>query len=290
LAQGVYLLRRPLPSCQVSLVVALRRTMAFWHLSALAIGLACISSGTVADDAPAEDATEAVDETKALLEQLTITMVSEVIDERTFEIRDSKATGGRKLVHIRLGNVAHPERGAGVSDEDHKAKLDKAKEGLSTLLSKQMIWFKPAPEEVQPEPVAEGTPVIVADAWLIDGRHINTLMTQNGHLAQDKQYETDLARNILSAEADEAKKDSYKKLEEALRESEKEKQRLAEEQIKAEKMKGEPLGFAGWLGLGVLGIIVLGALCNFGRPAKKKVNLNRKRGPCEKLWMKLKGA
>jgi len=245
-----------------------------------------------ASEPPADDqgGEEGGDKTKELLEQLTITMVSEVVDGQTLEVRDAKATGGRKKAHIRIGNTALPERGAGASESEHEEKITKSKDALEKLVGKQMIWFKPAPDEHQPSPVGVEVPVIVADVWLSDGRHLSTLMVKQGHLVAQEAYHTDLARNILSAEADEAKQESYKKLEEALRESEKEKVRLAEEQRKAEKMKREPIGISGWIGLGVLGIIVLGSLFNFGRPSKKKVNLNRKKGFFGNLWSKVKGS
>lgn len=265
----------------------------------LLMGLAAlVTSGAAEESAPAESAEGAAaqepDETKQLLDQLTITLVSEVVDARTVLVRDSKAKPGRKNIHIRLGNVATPERGAGASDEEHEAKLNKSKEALEKFVGKQMIWYKAAPDEHQPPDPAESEgkdapAVIVGDAWLIDGRHLNSLLAKEGHLVQEQQYHSDLARNILSAEADESKKESYKKLEEALRESEKEKKRMAEEKIAEEKLKGEPIGVAGWIGLAVLGVTVVAGFC-YGGGSKKKVNLNRKRGTFEKLWMKLKGA
>merc|ERR1711879_879734 len=107
--------------------------------------------------------------------------------------------------------------------------------------------------------------------------------------------DTDLAKDILTVAAEEEKKESYKKLEEALKESEKAKQDAAkamrakaEEEEAAENV--ESLGLPGWLSVAMLLFLVAGAGTNFGRPSNKKVNLNRKRGALERFWMKLKGA
>mmetsp|Transcript_86872 Transcript_86872/g.218708 ORF Transcript_86872/g.218708 Transcript_86872/m.218708 type:complete len:291 (+) Transcript_86872:68-940(+) len=238
-------------------------------------------------------AEEAKDETKELLDQLTIAMASEVIDARTFEIRDSAAKTGKKIIHFKLGNTRDLERGAGASDEEHEEKAEASKEALSKLVAKQMVWWKAAPDEHQPATDADdkGPAVVLGDVWLIDGRHVNSLLVKEGHLAQEEHYHSELAKDILSAAADKEKKDSYKKLEEALKESEREKRKIAEQKLEEEKLKGEPIGFAGWLGLGVLLVIVLGALTNFGRGSgKKKVNLNRKRSAWESFWAKVKGA
>lgn len=252
-----------------------------------------------AADAPAapaageEDAGEE-DETKSLLKQLTISMVADVVDERTFAIRDT-AKNARKL--IRLGNTAAPERGD-LDEAEHAKKIEAGKAFLAKLLEKQMIWYKAAPEEHQPPSSEEGEDqVVLADVWLIDGRHINSLAKKEGHLFQAEHYQEELARDILTAESEASKKQSYKELEEALKESEKakakeraEKEKQARAAKKAEEEKGEPLGFAGWMGIVVLLIIVVGAVTNFGRESKKKVNLNRKRGFFGRLWLKLKGA
>lgn len=236
-----------------------------------------------AGEAPAAEAEEN-DETKQLLEKLTISMVAEVVDERTFVIRDTTSKG-RKL--LRLGNTAVVEKGS-MSDDEHQEKVEAAKSALGKLVGKQMIWWKAAPEEAQPSGDGE---TVIGDVWLIDGRHINSLLKKEGHLPHAEEYKEELARNILTAEADEKKRESYKELEEALKESEKAKQKAEKEAKKAEELKGEPIGFGGYLGLMVLVIIVVGVLTNFGRPnPKNKVNLNRKRGIFEKLWLKLKGA
>jgi len=240
-----------------------------------------------------EGAPEEMDETKKLLAQLTIGMVSEVVDERTFEIRDAAAKTGRKRIHIRLGNVAAPKKGAGPSEEQHQARVGESKAALEKLVGKQMIWWKAAPDEHQPPKPddLEAAAVVIGDVWMIDGRHVNSMLAKLGHLEREELYNEELARDILTAEADVQKKKAYKDLEEALKESDKQKRKEAEERVKEEKMKPEYFGMAGWFGLGTLGMIVVAALCNFGRPAQKKnKNMNKKRGPCEKLWMKLKGA
>merc|ERR1719235_639849 len=104
-----------------------------------------------------------------------------------------------------------------------------------------MVFWKEAPEEHQP-PAEEGTtPIMVADAWTIDGRHITSMLTKAGHLKADEKYKSEIVRDILSAEADEKKKDSYKKLEEALAESNKEKEEAQEEE---EEEPVEPLGIS----------------------------------------------
>jgi len=233
---------------------------------------------------------EGVDETKRLLDSLTITMAGEVVDERSFEVR---ATTKEPRKVLRLGNSVIPEQGS-MDAEEYKEKLASTQAALSKLINKQMIWWKAAPAEVQP-PRSEDddSQLIVADVWLIDGRHVNSLLKKEGHLVHINDYHTDLAKNILSAEAEEQKKESYKELEKALKESEEAKRRAAKEKAK-EKLKEESteaLGLPGWTCLGVLTIIVVGAALNFGRePKKKKVNLNRKRGLFEQFWSKLKVA
>lgn len=235
----------------------------------------------------------ASDETQAIIKQLTISMASEVVDGRTFIVRDTAAKTGRKKLLVRLGNVALPEQYS-MSDEDHKAKLEKSYTALVQLVEKQMIWWKAAADEHQP-PVPEGgkpedVPMI-ADVWLMDGRHINGMLQGRGHLTELKEYEEELARNILTAEADEKKKESYKELEMAMKDSEKERKKQAKEAAKQAVLNepGEPLGLAGWLGITVLIITVLGAAFNFGRESsKKKVNYNKKSGFAG-FWSKLKG-
>merc|ERR1719456_508996 len=150
----------------------------------------------------------------------------------TFMVRDTGSKGEKK--HIRLGNVGLPEKGS-MSDAEYQEKLDEAKSALGAFVDKQMVFWKEAPAELQP-PAEEGaTQIVIADAWTIDGRHITSMLTKAGHLKADEQYKSEIARDILSAEADEKKKDSYKKLEEALAESNKEKEEAQEEE------DGEPV-------------------------------------------------
>jgi hypothetical protein len=234
------------------------------------------------------------DDTKSLLSQLTISMVGDVIDERTFVVRDT-AKNARTLV--RLGNTAPLERGD-LEEADHEKKLEAGKAFLSKLLEKQMIWWKAAPDAHQPSSESSDAQVTVADVWLIDGRHVNSMAKKEGHMLHLEQYQEELAKDILTAEAETAKKQSYKDLEEALKESEaaKAKERAARAEAeraakKAEEDKGEPLGLAGYCGLAVILVIVVGVATNFGRGSQqKKVNLNKKRGFFGKLWLKLKGA
>lgn len=262
---------------------------------ALAVLLASVlpSAMLAAEDAAEVAEGEEGDETKSLLKQLTISMVGEVVDERTFVVRDT-AKNARTLV--RLGNTAPLDRGD-LDEAEHAKKLEAGKAFLSKMLEKQMIWYKAAPEEHQPKGEGDDEKVVVADVWLIDGRHINSLAEKEGHVLHVEQYREELARDILTVEAESAKKQSYKDLEEALKESEaaKAKERAAKRQEelaakKAEEEAGEPLGLAGWFGVATLVIILVGAATNFGRESKKKINLNRKRGFFGRLWQKLKGA
>merc|ERR1719301_394123 len=169
------------------------------------------------------------------------------------------------MKHIRLGNVAMPERGS-MSDAEYQEKVDEAKAALAAFVDKQMVFWKEAPEEHQPPPVEGETPVMIADAWTIDGRHITSMLTKAGHVKADQQYKSELAKDILSAEADEKKKDSYKKLEEALAQSNKEQEQAEEE----EEEPVEPLGIGGWIGIAVIVITVVGAFTNFGRGSTSK--------------------
>lgn len=256
--------------------------------------LLCISLA-FGEDAAAAPAEEEQDETKQLLAQLTIAMVSEVLDETTIEVRDSGKGAARRTdkIHIKLGNVAPVRQGAAHTDEQHAEKRESAKKVLASLVEKQMIWWKAGPDEHQSAPPAEGSKepaVVYGDVWLYDGRHVNSMMAKAGHVDRDKKYHSELARNILTAESEEKKKESYADLERALKESATEKKKALEKELEKEKDAPEPVGMAGWVGLIFLGVIVLAALCNFGRDSKKKVNLNRKRGPFEKFWTKLKGA
>jgi len=262
--------------------------------------------GDEAAAAPADEIAEtegdsaAADETKQMLDKLTITMVSEVVDERTVLIREASSRSGRQV--LRLGNVAPLDK-ASMSDEEYAEKLEAGKNALKRMLGKQMIWYKAAAPEHQPTPgeTADGKveEIVLGDIWTTEGRHINGLMLKEGHVQTANHYEEELARDILQAESEKAKEQSYKDLEEAIKESEKEKQKVAAaEKAEAKKIAkeneknepGEPLGVAGWLGLAVVGVIVVGVATNFGRAKNTKTNPNRKRGPFERFWNKLKGA
>merc|ERR1712048_633774 len=90
-----------------------------------------------------------------------------------------------------------------------------------------MIWYKFAPDAVQPGNSTGEVPVIIADVWSVDGRHIPSFLKKEGHLSDVAEYDSELAKDILSVASESEKKESYKKLEEALKESEKAKQEAA---------------------------------------------------------------
>lgn len=240
------------------------------------------------EEAAKEDGSEgfSTSPTKNLLEELTINMASEAIDARTFVVRDTASGGKGEKMQIRLGNVKLPEKGD-MSDGEYEEKLAEAKSALAAFVDKQMIFWKQAPDELQPAaPTNPGEPkTILADAWTIDGRHITSMLTKAGHVADAEEYKSDLARDILSAEADANKKEQYKKLEEALAKNQEAQQQEEEE----EEEQGEPIGLAGWLGLSVLGALVVGALTNFGRGnSNKRTNPNRKKSFFQNILSKLK--
>jgi len=250
----------------------------------------------MAEDAPPANVEDAVTENKEevdnIMKQLTIAMASEVIDERTFSVRDA-AQKGKTLV--RLGNVAPVERGS-LTEEEYAEKVEAGKAALAKLVEKSMMLWKAAPEEHQPKEDEEDEDldgkIVIADAWTVDGRHIPSLLTKEGHLISSPMYESEFAKDILSAAADEEKKDAYKKLEEALKESEaakaaERKAQLEAQRVEEEAQDVEPIGLGGWIGIIVFVLLVVGALTNFGRADQKKVNLNRKRGLVEKLWAKV---
>lgn len=261
----------------------------------------CITSAAFGDDSKADVATdakaqegegegEASSETQNLLNELTIHMGGEIIDERTFLIRDT-IKGGKKK--IRLGNVAPIEKGS-MTDEEYAEKVEAGKNALTQFVDKQMIFWKEGPESAQLEGQGEATiPTVVSDVWTIDGRHINGILHKAGHLTKTEEYQSDLAKDILTAAADDGKRDQYKELEKALKENEdfKKQQRAAQQAEEQEAEDVEYFGMAGWLGMLVVIILVVGAATNFGRPPKKgKLNLNKKKGFFENLMSKVKGS
>merc|ERR1719469_775422 len=142
-------------------------------------------------------------------------MASEVIDSRTIVIRDG-TTRGKTI--IRLGNVAAPEKGS-LSDEEFAQREAEAKAALEKLVGKQMMLWKAAPDDQQVKSEEGEDEVVLADAWTVDGRHLPTFMAKEGHLISEKVYHEPLAEDILTAKSEAEKKESYKKLEEALKES-----------------------------------------------------------------------
>jgi len=264
----------------------LKQCLAFLFAVATLAEDAAPSEPIVNDDTTKEGS----DETQKLISQLTIAMSAEVVDEQTFAIRDSSK--GSKHIYIRIGNTGSAPRGS-LDDGEFAEKQRIAREALGKLVDRQMIWYKAAPETAQSTNTS-GMPVVLADVWTTDGRHIGNFLKKEGHLSHEEVYDTDLAKDILTVAAEEEKKESYKKLEEALKESEKAKQeaaKAARAQAEQEEVaETENFGLSGWTGIAMVAAIVIGAATNFGRPSNKKANLNRKRGALERVWMKLKGA
>lgn len=241
----------------------------------------------IADEAGNTEPANGTSEVEDLLAKLSVTMISEVIDPVTMVVRE----GGRKL--YKLGNAAVPDW-SDLPAEDQKVRWNRSLAALEKAVNKQMVWWKAAAEEFQPPP-GEST-VVVGDVWTIEGRHISSQLIASGHLVAVDHYQEELARDILSAEAEQQKKEQYRLLEEALRET--------AEEVKVKKPKSKPtgegaradatqpddgsLGFGGWIGLILLAITVIGAVLNFGRESKKRPNPNRKKGTLELFWNKLK--
>lgn len=245
------------------------------------------SAATEAEAAPVEEN----DPTKELLKQLTIGMM-EVIDERTVALRPTSTKEGKRVIHLRLGNVGSVPRGS-LSDADYAEKVSAAKAALTKLVDKQALWYKYAPENIQAPAPTDGSPQIaIADLWSRGGRHVSTAMKKEGHLSDVQEYESEIARDILGAAAKDEKDDSYKKLADALKENQ-EAQKAADkaEKVKAEEEQAaaEGLGIGGWIGIALLVGLGVGVATNFGQPPKKKGSLNRKKGAFEKLWVRLKG-
>lgn len=276
-------------------------TASVWAVAAaMLVALACadeLEPAAAGGPEPAEGGRgEDTGETQDLLKELTINMGSEVLDERTVLIRDT-TKAGKKYVRLRLGNVAPIEQGS-LSEEQYNEKVEKAKLALGKLVEKQMFFWKAAPEDAQPKEQPDtDSETVVADIWTLDGQHINGALTKAGHATKTEEYQSELARDILSVEAETKKQESYKELEKALRESErakaKEAAQVAKEETERAQQKrrpGESFGFAGWIGLSVVLLLLVGVATNFGRPGKKqKVNLNRKRSLFQRFMAKIKG-
>lgn len=248
-----------------------------------------------ADDEPAKGGDEAgkegEEEDKGILSQLTITLGSDAVDERSFLIRDSDEVGKKKI--IRLGNVKGHEESA----EGYEDKVDKGSKAFKAFVEKQMIFWKAFPDEYQTKEMGgekKDIPIIVADVWTIDGRHVNSNLAKAGHLVEDQVYESEHGKDILMADADAKKKDSYKELEEALKannEAEKAKKNKRSDDEDEDEVP-EPLGFSGWVGLSVIGILFAGIFTNFGRGNQKKgrPGSTKKKGMFATLLGKIKGS
>jgi hypothetical protein len=245
------------------------------------------------EEGVSKDATSAEDNdpSRQLLQQLTIGMM-EVVDERTVLLRPTSSKD-KKQIHLRLGNCGSPPRGS-LSDGEYGEKVNAAKEALVKLVDKQALWYKFAPDDVQS---SNGSPdFVLADLWSKGGRHVNSALKSEGHLSDIKEYESDIARDILGAAAKQEKEEQYKKLGEMMAEHEKEK-KTASDAAKAKAKEAEEaeaaaegLGVGGWIGILLLIALGVGVATNFGQSSSKKTSLNRKKGTIEKWWMKLKGA
>jgi len=197
----------------------MRRFVTFATLFAMAPFMAVKAEDGA--QAHAEDsATESKEEVDNIMKQLMIAMASEVMDKRTFSVRDAVQKG--KTI-VRFGNVPPIQEGS-LTEEECAEKVEAGKAALAKLVEKSMMLWKVAPAEHQPKEDEEDEDldgkIVIADAWTVDGMHIPSLLTKEGRLVASPMYESEFAKDILSAAADEEKKDAYKKLEEALKESE----------------------------------------------------------------------
>lgn len=247
--------------------------------------------GESQQDAAAE---EESDPTRDLLKQLTIAML-DVVDERTVAIRPTSSKD-KQHTHLRLGNVGPPPRGA-LSDSEYAEKVSAATAALAKLVDKQAVWYKAAPDAVQPPSSTDGSPhIVIADLWSKGGSHVNTALKKEGHLTDVREYESDIAKDILGAAAKAGKEESQQKLNEALSEfaaadkAAKAAAKAKAAEAEAEEAASEGFGMAGWLAIAILLALAVGVATNFGQPSKKRPNLNRKKGTLEQLWLKLKGA
>eukprot|EP00450_Noctiluca_scintillans_P004294 CAMPEP_0194484664 /NCGR_PEP_ID=MMETSP0253-20130528/5926_1 /TAXON_ID=2966 /ORGANISM="Noctiluca scintillans" /LENGTH=255 /DNA_ID=CAMNT_0039324509 /DNA_START=121 /DNA_END=888 /DNA_ORIENTATION=- len=251
-----------------------------------------LTLGTCDADVPKtqDELEDTANDVKSIMDQLTISMAGEVIDERTFRIRDAGSAMQKK--DIRLANVGEVPRRTADDDDMYEDKVSAARAALGRVVEKQMMLWKAAPEEFQPK---DGS-FTLADVWTSDGRHIPKLLKSEGHLVHADDFDSEWARDILSAEAEKSKAEQYRKLEEALKEDALEKRKEAKAQREAQKKAeedaeaSEPFGLVEYCALGVFLILVVGAFFNFGRAkTSSKTNMNRKRGLFEKFWIKLKG-
>jgi len=231
-----------------------------------------------------QEDTDETDPTKQLLKQLNLSMV-EVIDEQTVLMRHATKKEGKGQVHVRLGNAGPPLQGS-LNDAEYAAKRDASKAALVTLCDKMAVWYKFAPESVQPAKSTDGSPdIMIADLWTKGGKHINSALKKDGHLSNVEEYESEIAKDIFGAAAAEAKEESYKKLAEAMKESEAARQEEAAKLKASAKEDEDPesFGVTGWLAIAGLVALGVGVATNFGK-SKKSKNLNRKSGFMERLF------
>jgi endonuclease YncB( thermonuclease family) len=239
----------------------------------------------------AQDESDENDPTKQLLQQLNLSLV-EVIDENTVSMRHASRKDGKGEVLVRLGNTGSPLQGS-LDDKEYAAKRDASKAALVKLCDKMAVWYKFAPESVQP-PILDGSKEVkIADLWTKGGKHINSALKKDGHLTHAEEYESDIAKDIFAAAAAEAKEESYKKLAEAMKESEAAKRAAKLEAMKEARAKEEEepesFGLVGWLAIAGLVALAIGVATNFGK-SKKNKSLNRKSGIFEKFRSRWKGA
>merc|ERR1719316_101395 len=163
-------------------------------------------------------------------------MAFDTIDERTFILRDMRENATKKRRLMRLGNTAPIEQGT-MTDEEFAQKKEAGKAALQEAVMKQMVWWKAADDEHQPKPTeddGEEVPTLV-DIWLTNGTHINTMLTEQGHLSKAEEYQSEISRNILSANSQEEKKKAYEELAEAMKENEEYRKQQAAEARRLEE-------------------------------------------------------
>jgi hypothetical protein len=241
---------------------------------------------------PARCDSDEDDPTKQLLKQLNLSMV-EVIDEKTVLMRHTTKKSRNREVHIRLGNTGSPLQGS-LDDTEYAAKLDASKAALKELCDKTAVWYKFAPEALQPPSSTDGSPdIVLADLWTKGGKHVNSAMKKGGHLIDVEEYEP-IARDIFAAANAEVKDESYKKLAEAIKESETarlEAAKKAKKEAEAEEEEPEPFGLTGIIAIAGLVALGIGAATNFGKkPKKSSKSMNRKGGFFEQFFARSKAS